>query len=77
MHVDIVRKDVQFPSADQFVRLVVAGSILARMGVEIGENALKELCSFVSKRLEQLDAGEQLVVPMETYLARSMRQPQQ
>ena len=71
--VDTVRMDVHFPSADQFVRIVVAGSILARMGIEISDGALEELCSFVTKMLKRYDVGPQLVVPMECYVARSVK----
>ncbi len=71
--VDTVRKDVLFPSADQFVRIVVAGSILARMGIEVSGRALEELCSFVSDRLERYNVGRRLVVPMESYIARSVK----
>ena len=71
--VDTVRTNVRFPSADQFVRTVVAGSILARMGVEISNGALEELCSLVSKELEPYNVGRRLVVPMECYFARSVK----
>ncbi len=71
--VDTVRKDVHFPSADQFVRIVVAGSILARMGIEVSQGALEELGSFVSDELREYSSGRQLVVPMECYLARSAK----
>jgi ubiquinone/menaquinone biosynthesis C-methylase UbiE len=73
VRVDTVKMDVRFPSADQFVRIVVAGSILARMGIEIGDEALRELCSDVSNALAQYETALGLVVPMESYLASAVR----
>lgn len=65
--------DVRYPSADQFVRTVVAGSILARMGIEVNDDILQELCSYVSDALTQYETGSGLVVPMESYLASSVK----
>lgn len=73
VRVDTVKMDVRFPSADQFVRIVVAGSILARMGIEIGDDVLEALCSHGSNALAQYETSSGLVVPMESYLASSVR----
>ena len=71
--VDAIKKEIFFPSADHFVRIFVAGSVLARMGIEVSDRELGELCSIVSNRLERYNVGRQLVIPVECYVARSVK----
>jgi ubiquinone/menaquinone biosynthesis C-methylase UbiE len=73
VYVETVAMDVRFPSSSHFVRTVVGGSILARMGIDISEEILDQLCVHVSNALVDYETAQELRVPMEAYLARSVR----
>ncbi len=71
--VETVTMDVRFPSSNYFVRMVVAGSILARMGIEISEDVLVEICAHVAGALVDHETTEELRVPMQAFLAHAVR----
>ena len=73
VRVKTVTKTVRFPSADDFVRMEVSGSILARMGIEIDDNALAHLSANVSAATREFSSEAGLVVPMEAFVAEASK----
>lgn len=69
VRVETVVKEVRFPSPQTFVRTIIAGSILARMGIHVPDPALEKLCAFVARALERYSSASEMIVPMESYVA--------
>lgn len=68
-----VEIDVRYPSADAFAEMIVKGSILARMGIEISGQVMEKLSYFVAQELRQFVTSAGLVVLMKSYHASATR----
>jgi len=59
--------DIRYPSADAFAEMIVKGSILACMGIEISGQVMEKLSYFAAQELRQFATSAGLAVLMKSY----------
>lgn len=68
IHAETVTKLVRYPSVEDFVQMEVCGSIIARVGIEVDDDALERLCAAVAAATAEFSSETGMIAPMQAFV---------